>query len=94
MNGPRRKIRAKTRKNRDNRLQWPWRSTGEFNVRPSFWPAITRTTSKAAHLQFLEENHYSLHVSRFHSRKSQAFQDFSTVQDDKEVYQVSNQPSY
>ena len=37
-----------------------------------------------------KENHYSLCASRFHSRKNQVSQGFSTVQDNREVFHISN----
>ena len=46
--------------------------------------------SMAAHLSFLKENHYSLCLCIPSLKQNQAFQDFSIVQDNKEVYQVSN----
>lgn len=55
-------------KNRDNRLQWSWRFSTEFNERSPLLPASCYTISKAAHLLLLKENHYSLCASAFYSQ--------------------------
>lgn len=95
MNGPRHKIRAKTRKNRDIRFQWSWRSPTESSERTSLLPATCHVISMSAHLLFFKANHYSLCASGFHSwSKSRLPETSVNVRDNKEVYQISNQLSY